>query len=236
MSDARFDVLFAGKLMPGFTAETVRGNLARLFKASPDTVDRLLDGGTHVVKKNVDRDTALKYQEGMLRAGVQVQLRLCVVDQNSTSARAASTAAAGRTAWDLAPPGVELLAAHERQVPAPREIDTRHIKLASVFAATRDDGRAAPPPAPDTSHLSLAAAGTDLLAGQAPEEIPPAPDTQHLSLAAPGTPSTPAHTPPPVVPPDISGLTLAPAGAPLDEIRPTRKPVNPDISGLQLEP
>jgi hypothetical protein len=238
MSDQRYDILFRGELLPGFSADTVRDNLARLFKASPETIARLMDGGTHALKKNADHATVVKYREAMQRAGAKAELR-AAADTPSMPAPApapAPAAAIESSELGLAPPGTELLAAHERTHAPDPGIDTSHLKLLPAFTQSPVSEQRSAPAAPDTSHLSVAKAGEDLLTERAATKTPPPPDISHLSLAAPGANLEVLHPVDATLIPDISGITLAPPGAPLDEIRPQRKPVNPDISRLRLEP
>lgn len=224
MSDERFDIVFGGELLAGFAPATVADNLARLFKATPETVARLLDGGTHTLKRNVDAGTAAQYRGAMERAGARALLRPLAPE--------AATPSAG---LDLAPPGGELLAAHERRPDTVVEVDTSHIRLASAFATTAAEERPLPG-APDTSHISIAAVGADLLPERATATPPPAPDTSAITLAEPGAVLGPRDVAQPIVVPDISHISLAPPGAPLEELRPERRAATPDISALELAP
>ena len=243
MSDSRFDILFGGELLPGFAPEVVGENLGKLFKATPETVTRLMAGGVHALKKGADLETALKYQAAMQRAGAKAILREvppeAVVTASAVPApQAASpapvTPAPGAT-LSLAPSGGELLEPHERHAPEPVQVDISGIKLAPAFAAAPEPG-APPPRAPDTSHISIAAPGADLLEGHQSPPPPPAPDTSSLSIAPPGERLAPAAERPPIALPDLSAISLAPPGTPLDELKSDRKPLQPDISGLALTP
>jgi hypothetical protein len=226
MSDERFDIVFGGELLAGFAPATVADNLARLFKAAPETVARLLDGGTHTLKRDVDAETAAKYRSAMERAGARAVLR-ALAPEHAAAAHAAEL--------DLAPPGGELLAAHERRPETVVEVDTSHIRLASAFATTAEEERPLPA-APDTSHISIAAVGADLRPEHEAAAPPPPPDTSAITLAEPGAMLGPHEVAQPIVVPDISHISLAPPGAPLDELRPERRAVTPDISALQLAP
>jgi hypothetical protein len=224
MSEPRYDILFAGEILAGNHRDTVADNLARLFKATPETVDRLMDGGMHVLKRGTDRETALKYESAMQRAGARAILREVAAESAPTppppqtpapapappDPAPARTAGPDATGLSLAPPGSEVLAPHERRSVDAVVVDTSGIALASVFAAPSGTDRPPPPAAPDTSHISIAAPGADLLEGHHAPAPPPPPDTAALSLAAPG--------------------------ALLEELKPERKALNPDTSGLSLLP
>ena len=225
MGEERFDIVFGGELLAGFAPATVADNLARLFKATPDTVARLLDGGTHTLKRNVDAGTAAQYRSAMERAGARALLRPLTPEP---------AAAAPAAALDLAPPGGELLAAHERRPDTVVEVDTSHIRLASAFATAAEE-RPLPAP-PDTSHISIAAVGADLLPERATAMPPPPPDTSTITLAEPGAVLGPQGVAQAIAVPDISHISLAPPGAPLEELRPERRAATPDISALELAP
>ena len=226
MSDERFDIVFGGELLTGFAPATVAENLARLFNATPETVARLLDGGMHTLKRNVDAATAAKYRSAMERAGARATLRPLAPDS------AAATPAAG---LGLAPPGGELLAAHERRPDTAIEVDTSHIRLASAFATTPEEERPLPV-VPDTSHISIAAVGADLLPQREAAAPAPPPDTSAITLAEPGAVIGPQGVAHAIAVPDIRHISLAPPGAPLEELRPERRTVTPDTSALELAP
>jgi hypothetical protein len=150
------------------------------------------------------------------------------------AAPAAVAAPPAPSPMSLAPAGAELLAESERRRVEAVQVDTSHIKLASVFAAEAE--RPAPPPAPDVSHISVAAPGADLLPERADTATPPPPDTSALSIAEPGARLAPEDERAALPEIDLSAITLAPPGAALEEIRPNRPPLNPDTSALGLEP
>lgn len=247
MDESRYDILFGGELLPGHEPATVAENLGKLFKANAETVARLMGGGVHALKRGADRETALKYDAAMQRAGAKAILREVMSDAGA-EATAAPTAAGGSApaapsavaaplppaTISLAPVGGNLLADSERPRVDALEVDTSHIKLASVFAGEPE--RPAPPPAPDVSHISVAAPGADLLPERANAEAPPPPDTSALSIAEPGARLGPEGDRAALPEIDLSAITLAPPGAALEEIRPNRPPLNPDISALGLEP
>ena len=73
----RFDVYFAGQILDGKDPDNVRANLAKLFKADDSTLDLLFSGKAYLVKRECDRDTALKYKKAMERAGAGWGGRSC---------------------------------------------------------------------------------------------------------------------------------------------------------------
>ena len=117
MSDERFDIVFGGELLEGFAPATVADNLARLFKATPETVARLLDGGTHTLKRNVDAATAAKYRSAMERAGSSPRSRSI---RASEAANCVGTESLARKSWvTISGTGSRAAAGRSRIMPKP---------------------------------------------------------------------------------------------------------------------
>lgn len=70
MSASLFKVVITGELLPGFTLETVKGNLARLFKSDPAKIDHLFTGNPVVIKRELKDADADKYLAALRGAGV----------------------------------------------------------------------------------------------------------------------------------------------------------------------
>ncbi|PNG62061.1 hypothetical protein SC81_23165, partial [Vibrio vulnificus] len=49
----RFKIVFSGELMPDASLETVKDNLARLFKSEPGKIDALFGGRPVVLKREL---------------------------------------------------------------------------------------------------------------------------------------------------------------------------------------
>jgi len=202
MDTPLYDIYLSGQLAPGLTREQAAARLAQLFKSNPETLAGLLTGQPRLLKRGVDHATAVKYRQTLARAGVGATFKA----QAAAAARPAAAPAA--SALSLAPAGAEVLTATERQRAPLAEIDTSHLSLAPPGADREDapqlpaidttpvDWTLAPPGSPletlataaaaldpDTSGLSLAPAGTELLSeAQRRREQPPAPATDHLTL------------------------------------------------------
>lgn len=153
MEEQRFDIVFAGATLPGFDRDTVARNLVQVFRATPETVARLLDGGTHVLKRGLDAAAAQKYRNALEQAGAAVEI---------TAVTAAVVAPAPEHEFTLAPIGSDLLAPHERRQVSAVAPDTSGLSLAEPGVRLAPETPPAPPP-PDTSHITLAA----------PEMLPP---------------------------------------------------------------
>lgn len=247
MEQDRYDIVFSGELMDGFAHEQVSANLEKLFKSPAATIAKLMSGATVVVKRGTDLDTARKYLMAMQKAGAVASMRpaesappVALQPDNQASQVAGAPAAATTSApapattgdLSLAPPGSDVLREEERTVVTATEVSTDHIKLASTFAAPEES--APPPPAPDTSHISVAEVGADVLPERDNTPPPPPPDTSALDIAEPGAMLGSEEVSIPLPEPDLSHISLSPPGAALDEIKSDKPPVNPDISHLSL--
>ena len=201
MDKELYDIFFRGGVMPGVSIDSVKGNLAKLFKANATQIDAMFSGRAIVIKKGLSKDAALQYQAVMEKAGAKVILRekahspasptpsplasttssqvnapKPVTPQPPTvqaPAETVATSASGDNSWDLAPAGSDVLSESERTPFVPKDVDTSAIKLTSAFAEP-EIAKTPPPPPPNTDHISVAAVGSDILAEKPPE--PPKPD------------------------------------------------------------
>jgi hypothetical protein len=90
--------------------------------------------------------------------------------------------------------------------------------------------------APDTSHISVAEVGADILAEKPPAPAPLELDIDAITLAEVGSDLEQLRSELPPVDPDTSAITLAEVGADvLAEKPPAPKPVVPDISHLAID-
>lgn len=75
MVDGKFDIVFAGRTVPGKTPEEVQQNLAKLFKTGESQIKRLFLGGEVAIKKGLDYTQAMKYQSALKQAGALVLIK-----------------------------------------------------------------------------------------------------------------------------------------------------------------
>jgi hypothetical protein len=198
MSEARFNVVFAGEMVAGADPAKVRENLAAAFRMDISKVEALFSGKRVVVKKDADQATAMKFRAVMKQAGAVCDLER-IGEESPAAAPAAETAApapaqaAPAPAVSAAKPAVE--------TPAPvrggslETVGTIRMggtgfsgpfEVAPTGAELADKHEGPPPIVPDVSHFSVAPPGSDM--GQKKDEKPPVtPDISHLSIAPPGS-------------------------------------------------
>ncbi|MCQ4296258.1 DUF805 domain-containing protein [Pseudomonas stutzeri] len=71
MQEAHFKIVFSGELMPDVPLETVKSNLAMLFKTDASKVERLFNGQAAVIKSKLSGEEADKYLGALRRAGAK---------------------------------------------------------------------------------------------------------------------------------------------------------------------
>ena len=70
----QYQLVFNGTISDGHKVDQVKRNLASLFKTDAAKIDRLFANVPIVVKRDVDYDGALKYQQALRKAGAICQV------------------------------------------------------------------------------------------------------------------------------------------------------------------
>ncbi|MDP9942692.1 DUF805 domain-containing protein [Ectopseudomonas alcaliphila] len=76
MNQPRYKIVFDGQLMPEASLETVKENLARLFKSDPARIENLFSGAPVALKRDLDDGEALQYLNALQKAGAKVRKEL----------------------------------------------------------------------------------------------------------------------------------------------------------------
>ncbi|WP_339670298.1 hypothetical protein [Dasania marina] len=241
-----YDVYFTGKLVDDISPEQAQQAVAQLFKTQPAKIAHLFNGQTHILKRGLAKDAALKYKAVLRKAGLSILFKMSsdaatapppVTATTAAVAEPQTTAAvAEQGALTIAPVGSDVLAAHERRVVVTANIDTSNIKLSSPFLDNIEQTSATGPAPPDTSHISVAEVGANILSEPRPEAVPLPLDIDDITLAPAGAILEELHPDLPELNPDISGISLAPAGADLLTEKKPSAPPAPDTSHLSLKP
>ena len=176
-----------------------------MFNADDAKLEQLFSGRRVVIKKNIDRATAAKYQSALNRAGAECEI--CSVG-GAPVAQSAPAAAAPASASAPAP----------APAPAPTDASKPASVAPAVEIETGDYGEVAPPPATDPLGItgdqiedlavSVAPVGSELQSDY--EEIAePEFDLNGLDVAPLGSDLDSAPKKPAPPPPDTSGITMA---------------------------
>lgn len=200
MTNTLYEVIFQGKLAEGFSAADVKANVARLFKASPQQIEQMFSGRRVVIRNQLDRETAQKYQILLRKHGalcniepMQGQAPALTPKPQPSSATpspapkpaAASTPQAAAPASETKRPASETGRLNLAGSKADKILQNVQIDLAPVGALMSEGNEQPPVSMPDTSHLSLAPVGATLVE-QSETPPPMVPDVSHLSIAPPG--------------------------------------------------
>ncbi|MCC1497914.1 hypothetical protein [Alcanivorax sp. 1008] len=196
MSEARFNVIFAGQIVAGADPTKVRENLAAAFRMDMAKVEGLFTGKRVVVKKDADQATAMKFRAVMKQAGAQAELERVGEPTEPAAAPAAAPSPAPASAAPApatpspAEPAVQAgqpAAVSGGSLETVGTIRTGGTGFSGPFAVAPTGSDLAverhlpPPVVPDVSHLSVAPAGADM--GEKREEKPPVtPDISHLKI------------------------------------------------------
>jgi hypothetical protein len=76
MSSNDLELAFYGELHAGFNQDDVKTNVAELFKASVDQVERMFTGHRVVIRNKLDAETAQKYAKAMAKRGAVCKVEL----------------------------------------------------------------------------------------------------------------------------------------------------------------
>ncbi|SDJ88940.1 hypothetical protein [Microbulbifer yueqingensis] len=139
MSEIRYSLIFRGDLVPGYTAEDVKANLARLFKAGPGTVEKLFSGRPLAIKKGLPEAQARQMLAALEKAGAQAALKA----EGEAPAAQKPAAAAPRPAPEsrpgprpeaagglsVAPMDGNLVKDHERERKSEVQVEVGHLSL-----------------------------------------------------------------------------------------------------------
>lgn len=74
MTDARYDVIFEGKLVDGYELEQVKAQFTELFAIAQDKAAKLFSGHRAILKSNIDNRTAETYRQRLNAIGMHVEL------------------------------------------------------------------------------------------------------------------------------------------------------------------
>jgi hypothetical protein len=237
----RYDIFFAAKLVEGFDEATVRSNIASLFKANSATLEKLFSGKPQLLKRGVDKPTAIKYKSALQKAGAVPLIR--AHPKAPAAAPKPGAPAAKAPAAKKVPPRAAQKPAKPAQKPAraaparPPEAESDAISLAPVGSEVlREDEREVYEELDiDTSAIHLSSElEPPIMAAADPQ--PPAPDTSHMSMGEVGEEIPQLKTAVESVNPDVSHLSMGEVGEEIPHLVDEKKKVNPNIDGIDLAP
>lgn len=254
--DEVYRLTFRGEVLQGQHASVVKKRLAGLLNLDEAQAEKLFAGRPVVLKREVDRRTAAKFQALFKKAGARLRVRAVesagttkAPEPESSSSEASPTQVndttgeptEGTSTLDVLPAGSDVLTTAERQTDQACEVNTDHLSVLDVGSdlGAASDSNVADAPVLEISHLSLAEVGIDL--HQADErnhstEIPaPVVDFEIAEVGSDVLPQGPDQQPELEVEIDIEGFDLAEVGADIGQADDETAPPAPDISHLSLD-
>ena len=187
MSEPLFDIAFYGIIQTGKDKESIIGNMASLFKTSPDKVRPYFSGGRMVIKSGVDELTAEKYANALENIGLVIKLEtLTGTGEAEEGAQERPLEESDQGDITVAPVGADVL--ENPPVVEPRPIaDISAITLAEVGADVLENPPLVEPqPIGDIGDVTLAEVGADLLENPPAIEPRPIGDISDITLAEVG--------------------------------------------------
>jgi uncharacterized membrane protein YjgN (DUF898 family) len=83
MTPALYDVVYRGKLLPGFDIKDVKSKLMKQFSISEDKAAKILQSQGMALKKGTDEISAKKYETALRRIGMEVDLTSSNIEPDS---------------------------------------------------------------------------------------------------------------------------------------------------------
>lgn len=192
MSDEMFEVAFSGQIVDGADLAQVKAKVGQMFKADEAKLVHLFSGKRVVIKKNIDQQTAAKYESALSKVGAVCEVKnLSAPITESIEVTAVPVAdpeeptVATSTNIKVTVPDVPVSA------PLAPDTDPLHISagdieeismtVAPVGSDMQDEIKAAAEPELDISGLDMAPVGADM-SDKKEEDVPPPPDTEGLKI------------------------------------------------------
>ena len=197
MSDELFEVAFSGQINDGADLDEVKARVAKMFNADEAKLAQLFSGKRVIIKKNIDQQTATKYQSALDRAGARSEVislsanEAAAVSDPAPVPVAPAPAAATPAPAPVAPIVPKAPIDYGDVTPPPQfdplgitgdQIEDLSATIAPVGSELQNEIKEVAAPAIDTSGLEVAPVGSDIGSGKKEPEPPP-PDTVGLSMA-----------------------------------------------------
>ncbi|MFT5007624.1 MAG: hypothetical protein ACI9RY_000970 [Reinekea sp.] len=216
MAEQQYDLFFRGDLVDGFFRDFVLADLQALFKANDAYMEGLFSGQEQLIKQQVDKATAIKYQRAFKQAGAKLIVRShqhagkvtpTVSEGVAKADPTAENKTLGFTDSQSSENDPSLIEQHQPPLHAPAAVPSWDLAAPGVDLGV---ARGFTPTLVDTSALTIATLGADLLM---PERF---------------------ESPTPII--DTGGLSLAPVGSLIETLPDQAPAVRVDISHLRVEP
>lgn len=232
------ELAFYGELIAGAQLDQVKTNLAAMFKASPEQIERMFSGKRVVIRNKLDLETAQKYVQAMEKRGARCQIeRMGAPGEPYTETPAEDDSAA----TPVSEPASSAAPASQASVSQPTVLTTTTLKTTSdaptpseppskvapaTVTSTPGGASGESRPAPvNASGLPVAGEKVaDILASSALELDPVGVRMQDEAVPLPELELE-----------ELRDVGLLPVGSDLSEKKQQVAPVIPDTSHLSIE-
>ena len=196
MSDELFEVAFSGQINDDADLGEVKARFAKMFHADETKLAQLFSGKRVIIKKNIDAQTAAKYQTALERAGAKCELKSLSASNEvapGSNLKPETVNPPPSPPAAKAPNDVTYTAAADYgDVEPPPQLDPLGITadqiddlpatIAPVGSELQDEIKQVAEPVIDISDLDIAPVGSTIGSGKK-EPDPPPPDTSGISMA-----------------------------------------------------
>ncbi len=187
MSDDKYEVAFSGEVAEGVDLEQVKAKVGQMFKADSAKLAHLFSGKRVIIKKNIDQQTAMKYQTALNKAGA-----VCEIKKLSTESVSVATELTEKPVVESLSTTIKATVPEiDADIPPAPETEPLHISandisdlsvsIADVGCDMQDEIKEIEAPQLDLTGLDIAPVGSDLVDHE-DEETPPLPDTTGLKI------------------------------------------------------
>ncbi len=261
--DERFRLVFRGETLDGQHTAVVKKKLGQILKITEAAkLDHLFAGKPVVIRRDVDKAQAAKFQAAFKKVGARLRVLPVVLSVEELEAQEAAEKAQAEAdaiarmkaaapqeadfgdsaAWAVMPAGMPIFKDGEREEPEVVDVPTAHIKLEAPVAFVVDDPEeetaAEPEPEIAAPDFDVAQPGATIGAvdgspGNSLDEIDIDSD---LTMAEPGVELVPPSVPP-EVPENLLDVPydVAEPGADMGEgVVAAEPPPLPDVSHIEL--
>lgn len=193
MIDGKFNVVFRGQTIKSQDIVSVKQNMAKLFKSTPEAIERLFTGQEVIIRKDLDYAAAMKYQSALKGAGALALIKEVESTESSPQEPTQSQSSSSAATF-----GANQASKQTESNPSNADSEAS----TSVTASTE----AAQPEAKSDEALTVAAPGAQILPPKVYEKREV--DTSELSLAGVGERILPPKEPEKHTKPNIDHLSL----------------------------
>ena len=188
MSDDKFEVAFSGEIAESADLEQVKAKVGQIFKADSSKLEHLFSGKRVVIKRNIDQQTAMKYQMALNKAGAVCEIK------NISSFEPPPVVAENRDepAATNSPQSIKVTVPEiDAEIPPAPETEPLHISASDIndlSASIADPGsdmqdeiKEVEALQVDLTGLEMAPVGSDMTEHK-DGNVPPPPDTTGLKI------------------------------------------------------